>query len=131
MPAIRGSQSKRKARRHAAIRDIDQIHADIHSKNHLKQYHDTKAPEDLPGFGQWYCVECAKWFESEVNFTKHAKGKPHKRRFRQLKEEPYSQKEAEAAVGLTTNNGSLSKKTKGGEDEEMTVLEDDDADVVR
>ena len=36
---------------------------------------------------------------------KHAKGKPHKRRVRQLREEPYSQKEAEAAVGLSTDNG--------------------------
>lgn len=81
----------------------------------MQQYHDTKAPEDLPGFGQWYCTECAKWFESETNFVKHAKGKPHKRRVRQLKEEPYSQKEAEAAVGLTTNDG----RVKGNEDEDM------------
>ena len=103
MPAIRGPKSKAKTRRHT--RDLDQVHADIHSKKHLQQYHDTKAPEDLPGFGQWYCVECAKWFESETNLVKHAKGKPHKRRVRQLKEEPYSQKEAEAAIGLTTDNG--------------------------
>lgn len=27
------------------------------------------------------------------------------RRVKQLREEPYSQKEAEAAIGLTTNNG--------------------------
>ncbi|KXL49909.1 hypothetical protein M433DRAFT_31854, partial [Acidomyces richmondensis BFW] len=105
MPAIRGQHSKRKARRHAAIRDLDQIHMDLQSKKHLQQYHDTKAPEDLPGFGQWYCKECAKWFESEANFVQHAKGKPHKRRVRQLKEKPYSQKEAEAAIGLTTDNG--------------------------
>jgi bud site selection protein 20 len=114
MPAIRGANSKRKTRRHT--RDLDQVHADVNSKRHLEQYHETKAPEDLPGFGQWYCIECAKWFESETNFVKHAKGKPHKRRVRQLKEEPYSQKEADAAVGLTTDNG------RNAERDEMEVV---------
>lgn len=103
MPAIRGPKSKSKTRRHT--RDLDQVHADTQSEKHLQQYKDTKALEDLPGFGQFYCTECAKWFESELNFGKHTKGKPHKKRVKQLKEEPYSQKEAEAAIGLTTNNG--------------------------
>ncbi|KAF4548346.1 putative zinc finger protein bud20 [Elsinoe fawcettii] len=103
MPAIRGADSKKKTRRHT--RDLDQIHADLHQEKHLKQYHDTKAAEDLPGLGQWYCTECAKWFESENNFEKHTKSKPHKKRVRQLKEEPYSQKEAEAATGLSVDNG--------------------------
>ncbi|KAJ9620867.1 hypothetical protein H2203_007453 [Taxawa tesnikishii (nom. ined.)] len=103
MPAIRGSDSKKKTRRHT--RDLDQIHADIHQDQHLAQYKATKAAEDLPGLGQYYCTECAKWFESEANLAAHTKGKPHKRRLRLLKEEPYSQKEAEAAAGLTTDNG--------------------------
>ncbi|KXT15499.1 hypothetical protein AC579_3396 [Pseudocercospora musae] len=101
MPAIRGVNSKKKTRRHT--RDLDQIHADKHSHKHLQQYKDTRALEDLPGFGEFYCTECAKWFESETNFKAHEKGKPHKRRVKQLKEEPYSQKEAEAAVGLTSD----------------------------
>lgn len=103
MPAIRGANSKKKTRR--STRGLDQVHADVASKKHLQQHLDTHAPEDLPGFGQHYCVECAKFFESQTNLEKHVKGKPHKRRLRQLKEDPYSQKEAEAAVGLTTNNG--------------------------
>jgi bud site selection protein 20 len=61
-------------------RDLDQIKADILSPKHLTQYQETKAPEDLPGLGKWYCTECAKWFESELNLVAHAKGKPHKRR---------------------------------------------------
>ena len=107
MPAIRGADSNKKTRRYT--RAIDQIHADLASKRHLEQYVETKAPEDLPGFGQWYCVECSKWYESEVNFTNHKKGKPHKRRVKQLKEEPYTQAEAEAAVGITTDNGRKKK----------------------
>lgn len=110
MPAVRGSASKKKTRRHT--RDLDQVHADLASSRHLEQYHDTKAREDLPGFGQWYCTECAKWYESELNFTAHQKGKPHKRRVKQLKEEPYSQKEAEAAVGLGTDNGKRAAAVK-------------------
>lgn len=103
MPAIRGPKSKSKTRRHT--RDLDQVHADVASEKHLQQYKDLHQPEDLPGFGDFYCVECAKWFESKTNLDHHTKGKPHKRRVRQLKEEPYSQKEAEAAAGLTTDNG--------------------------
>ncbi|KAF2660612.1 hypothetical protein K491DRAFT_688059 [Lophiostoma macrostomum CBS 122681] len=103
MPAIRGTKSKKKTRRYA--RDLDQVHSDLRSERHLAQFKDTKAVEDLPGLGQWYCKECAKWFESEANFGAHQKGKVHKRRLRQLRDEPYSQKEAEAAVGLGTDNG--------------------------
>ena len=108
MPAIRGANSKKKTRRHT--RDLDQIHADVASKKHLQQYKDLHALEDLPAFGDFYCTPCAKWFESENNYVEHGKGKPHKRRVKQLRDEPYSQKEAEAAVGLTTNNGQRLKE---------------------
>ncbi|TPX09571.1 uncharacterized protein E0L32_009172 [Thyridium curvatum] len=67
-------------------RDVDQIKADLLSPKHLAQWKDTKAAEDLPGLGRHYCVEV-----------------------KQLKEEPYSQKEAEAAVGLRTDNGKPEK----------------------
>ncbi|KAF1973548.1 hypothetical protein BU23DRAFT_132615 [Bimuria novae-zelandiae CBS 107.79] len=103
MPAIRGEKSKKKTRRHT--RDLDQIYADLRDAKHLSQFKDTKATEDLPGLGEFYCKECAKWFESEANFEAHYKGKVHKRRVKQLREEPYSQKEAEAAAGLGTDNG--------------------------
>lgn len=116
MPAIRGERRGTKTRRHT--RDLDQIHADLASKKHLEQYTETKAREDLPGFGDFYCVECSKWFESEINFAGHKKGKPHKRRVKLLKEEPYTQKEAEAAIGLGTDNG------KKSTEEEMVDVEE-------
>jgi len=105
MPAIRGADSKKKTRRHT--RDFDQIHADLHNKRHLEQFHETQVPEELPAFGDFYCVECAKFYESEANYKSHQKSKPHKRRVKALKEEPYSQKEAEAAAGYGT---ALAKK---------------------
>lgn len=104
---------------------------DLDSPRHLAQYKATKDAEDLPGLGKHYCVECAKWFESEYNMVSHTKGKNHKRRYgsrnpaanlrrmriqtdgrgslnyrlRLLREDPHTQKAAEAAVGLGTDNG--------------------------
>lgn len=87
------------------IRDLDQVQLDLISAKHLSQFQRTKATEDLPGLGRHYCIECAKWFECEANLVAHRRGKPHKRRVKQLKEGPYTHKEADAAVGLWTDNG--------------------------
>lgn len=103
MPAIRGQDSKKKTRRHT--RDLDQIHADLRDDKHLAAFKDARPVEDLPGLGQHYCKECAKFLESNANLVAHQKGKVHKRRVKALRDEPYSQKEAEAAIGLTTDNG--------------------------
>jgi bud site selection protein 20 len=104
-------------------RDLDQIHEDLRSPKHLAAHKASKSAEDLPGLGQFYCVECAKYFESEHSQVTHLKGSTHKRRFvfaiavahrslltfhsrlKALKEGPYTQKEAEAAIGLRTDNG--------------------------
>ena len=83
MPAIRGQDSKKKTRRHT--RDLDQIHADLRDEKHLAEFKDAKPIEDLPGLGQWYCKECAKFFESDANFSAHQKGKVHKRRYAPLR----------------------------------------------
>lgn len=61
-------------------RDYDQVRADVESAKHLSQYKATQDPEDLPGLGRHYCIECAKWFESDYNLVAHRKGKNHKRR---------------------------------------------------
>lgn len=79
--------------------------ADLGSPRHLSQYKSTKAAEDLPGLGEFYCIECAKWFESETNLASHRRGKNHKRRVKELKSEPHTQKAADAAVGLGVDHG--------------------------
>ena len=84
MPAIRGSNSKKKTRRRR--RDLDQIHSDIHVAGHLEQHKKEKAEEDLPGLGEFYCTECAKWFDQEENLTKHLKSKIHRKRYVESKE---------------------------------------------
>lgn len=78
MPAIRGADSKKKTRRYT--RDVDQVAADLNDSRHLELHLQTKAADDLPAGGQYHCVECAKFFESEHNFVEHRKGQNHKRR---------------------------------------------------
>jgi len=118
---IFAKRTKTKTRRR--LRDIDQIKADLQSPRHLELYKQTKATEDLPDLGRHYCIECAKWFESETNLVAHRKGKPHRRQVKQLREEAYTQKEADAAVGLRTDNVGPGIKTQTAaklEDVEMS-----------
>ena len=99
MGSIRRIKTKR------LTRGLDQVKADLANPRHLTLYKDTKAAEDLPGLGEFYCIECAKWFEGEHNLSTHRRGKNHKRRVKGLKAEAHTQKSAEAAVGLTTDYG--------------------------
>jgi len=99
MGSIRRIKTKR------LTRGLDQVKADLANPRHLTQYKSTKAAEDLPGLGEFYCIECAKWFEGENNLASHRRGKNHKRRVKELRAEAHTQKGADAAVGLTTDNG--------------------------
>ncbi|ETI25055.1 hypothetical protein G647_04425 [Cladophialophora carrionii CBS 160.54] len=94
MGSIRRIKTKRRTR------DLDQVKADLKSPRHLRLHQSTKASEDLPGLGAFYCIECAKYFSDSHNLNEHRRGKNHKRRVRMLKEEAHTQKVAEAAVGL-------------------------------
>ncbi|SZF01237.1 unnamed protein product [Blumeria hordei] len=104
------------------LRDLDQISEDIRSPKHLQQYINTKVAEDLPGLGQFYCIECAKWFADDHALISHKRGSTHKRRKKALKEEPYTQKEAEGAIGLRTDNGPRSLAQEKMEDVEMEIV---------
>jgi bud site selection protein 20 len=115
MPAIRGSKSKKKTRRYAQIRDVDAITADLKSSRHLTLYQATKSPEDLPALGAYYCIECAKYFESETNLVGHRRGSTHKRRLKQIKEGAHTQREAEEAIGLGVDNGPIKEKKESAE----------------
>merc|ERR1712225_153225 len=86
-------QKSTKTKTRRRLRDLDQIHMDMADQKHLLQHKNSKAPEDLPGLGQFYCVECAKWFESEHSMVTHRKGSTHKGQVKALKDEPYTQKD--------------------------------------
>lgn len=90
---------KEKYRTKRKTKDIDEVHNDMKPDNAqklLKQDIDF----DRPGFGQFYCIHCAKYFISEPAIKEHFKGKPHKKRIKALKVEPYTQAEAERAAGM-------------------------------
>jgi len=59
-------------------------------------------PLDLekPGLGQHYCVECAKYYETDAALKSHWRSKVHKRRCKELKEPAYTIEESERAAGL-------------------------------
>ncbi|KAJ7776261.1 hypothetical protein B0H16DRAFT_1506080 [Mycena metata] len=90
----------RAARTRVRGRDLDQIQMlDLDSKRRLEL---EAQPLDFekPGLAQHYCVECAKYYETDTALTSRWRGKVHKRRCRQLKEPAYTIEEAERAAGL-------------------------------
>uniref|UniRef100_A0A060T551 ARAD1B07634p n=1 Tax=Blastobotrys adeninivorans TaxID=409370 RepID=A0A060T551_BLAAD len=81
-------------------RDVDQIFDDDFAANQIKKLKDQEIDETKPGLGQFYCIPCAKYFESEVAIKSHVATKRHKRRLKQINDRPYTPQEADAAAGL-------------------------------
>ncbi|CAB3403564.1 unnamed protein product [Caenorhabditis bovis] len=80
-------------------KDLDQIHEDLKPEKAAKLIN-QEVDYDIPGNGQFYCIECERHFIDEKTRQIHRKTKQHKNRVKSLKEVPYSIKEAEAAGGL-------------------------------
>ena len=90
----RGRDTKRRRR------DVEQVFDDMTKKEQLE----TAQPfdDDLPGCGQFYCVETARYFVDQKALDDHKKSRAYKRRVKELREEtPFTQKDAEAAAGMT------------------------------
>jgi len=51
--------------------------------------------EQLPGFGQFYCLSCARYFVNKKAIETHFLTKNHKKQIKTLKDTPYSIKESE------------------------------------
>eukprot|EP00438_Fugacium_kawagutii_P024759 Skav204252 [mRNA] locus=scaffold912:80551:83877:- [translate_table: standard] len=82
-------------------KDIDQVHDDLKAPQNF-QPGALPRDEDLPGMGQFYCIACNRFFESEEVKAKHERSKLHKRRLQKASDDPHTQQDAEMAVGLTT-----------------------------
>lgn len=95
-----GRYSVKRYKTKRRTRDLDLIHKDVSSKETIYKLKNQPIDEDKPGLGQYYCVECAKYFESQPMLNHHTKSKRHKRRVKELKERPYTPLESEAASGL-------------------------------
>ena len=82
-------------------RDVDQVFDDIKRAEALGPQV-IPFDDDLPGCGQFYCVETARYFVDQKALDDHKKSRAYKRRVKELKEEtPFTQKDAEAAAGMT------------------------------
>lgn len=87
-------------------KDIDQIQDELEHKSEKGSLPaGVGKPEtyddELPGGGQFYCEETARYFSDAHSLAMHKKTKFYKRRVKQLKEEKYTQDEADRAAGMT------------------------------
>jgi bud site selection protein 20 len=96
---------KRASRTRARTRDLDNVFEDMAPE----KYHQLVTQEfnpDIAGNAQFYCVECSRYFVNRESLAEHCRTKAHKKRVKTLqKDTPYTQKEAELAAGLKTDNG--------------------------
>jgi bud site selection protein 20 len=79
-------------------KDTDQIQDEIE-----KGANSIKVPynDELPGGGQFYCIETGMHFIDAKALADHKKSRYYKRRCKELKEEKYTQESAEFAAGMT------------------------------
>lgn len=90
---------KKKYRLKRRTKDLDQIHVDMQPKNAAK----LKSQEldvDLPGAGQYYCIQCARYFVDDKALQDHIRSRVHRKKIKMLKEVPYTPEEAERAAGM-------------------------------
>lgn len=98
-----GRYSVKRYKTKRRTRDLDLIYDDLSSKEKIYNLKHQPIDENKPGLGQYYCIECAKYFENQNALDRHWKGKVHKRRLKDLKVKPYTNLESEAATGLNMN----------------------------
>lgn len=75
-------------------KDMDIIYEENKPENQEKMLNQP-INEQLPGFGQFYCIICSRYFVNKVALEGHNTTKQHKRRVKLLKDKPYDHKEAE------------------------------------
>lgn len=111
---ITNGKASKRARCHRTLaRAIDQIAEDLADEKKLAHLRAQPIDFDLPGLGQHYCVECARYFVDAAALKAHKRTKQHKNRLKELREKPYSQAEAEAAAGMAPPDNGPSLATSG------------------
>lgn len=95
-----GRYSVKRYKTKRRTRDLDLIHEDLSNKNTIEHLKHQPDDEYQPGLGQYFCIHCNRYFQSNKALATHLKGKVHKRRVKELSVNQYSIEEAEAASGL-------------------------------
>lgn len=98
-PLSMGRYSVKRYKTKRRTRDLDLVYNDLSSKESILRLKNQPLDETKPGLGQYYCIECAKYFETQPTLDLHRKGKVHKRRLKDLLQRPYSPLESQAAAG--------------------------------
>ena len=82
-------------------KDTDQIQDEIEKSIETGKPIQFEYDDELPGGGQFYCVETGKHFTDAKALADHKKSRYYKKRCKELKEEKYTQDFAEWAAGMT------------------------------
>ncbi|CCI42927.1 unnamed protein product [Albugo candida] len=82
-------------------RDVDQIQDDLKLESQQNKPLKFEIDEDLPGLGQYYCTPCARHFIDATTRDLHVRTKVHKRRLKDVRQEQYTQREADLGAGKT------------------------------
>ena len=88
----------KKCRLRRLTKDLDQIEQDLIPGNKDRLLKEVIS-EDLPGGGQFLCVECSRHFIDADTLEAHKSTKIHKKRLKCLAEGAYTIEEANAAGG--------------------------------
>lgn len=99
-----GRYSVKRYKTKRRTKDLDLIYEELTSQNQIDSLLNQPIDETKPGLGQYYCIHCAKYFETAYALKTHLKTKIHKRRVKELKGVPYTQQVADAAVGCGVNS---------------------------
>jgi bud site selection protein 20 len=100
---IRRKEKKYKKKcwlKHRAM-DTDEIQEQIEKSVETGKPIDFQYDDELPGGGQFYCVETGKHFTDDTALANHKKSRYYKKRCKELKEEKYSQGTSEWAGGMS------------------------------
>ncbi|CAL9729477.1 bud site selection protein 20 [Monosporozyma unispora] len=98
-----GRYSVKRYKTKRRTKDLDLIYEELASQEKITKLLNQPLDETKPGLGQHYCIHCAKYFETAIALKTHLKTKIHKRRVKELKDVPYTQEVANAAVGYNLN----------------------------
>ncbi|KAG9394901.1 Zinc finger protein [Carpediemonas membranifera] len=112
-----GSKSKKSSTKRR-VKDLDEIH-NIDPVKQAEKLSRAIIDDELPGGGQFYCLQCDRHFINMNSLVAHNKSKVHKKRVKELKEAPYTEADANAAAGRGTSDYGMDRVNKAEGDEAM------------
>ncbi|EEB10718.1 zinc finger protein, putative [Pediculus humanus corporis] len=91
-------REKKRWRTRNRRKDLDEINEDLKPEKVSSLLH-QEIDLNKPGCAQFYCIHCARYFIDQVALKEHFRSKGHKRRLKDLEEEPYTIEDSERAAG--------------------------------